>query len=55
MERACEIEFVHVYREGNHVADYLASIGHEMPFSVYSFPIYDPILAYWCHYDVLDS
>ncbi|CAN0923023.1 hypothetical protein LINGRAHAP2_LOCUS33365 [Linum grandiflorum] len=53
MRRAWELEFIHVYCEGNHAADYLASTGHEMPFGVYCFPISDPILAYWCHYNVL--
>ncbi|CAN0922638.1 hypothetical protein LINGRAHAP2_LOCUS33158 [Linum grandiflorum] len=46
MKRALELEFIHVYREGNHVAYYLASVGHEMPFGVYSFPISVPVLAY---------
>ncbi|CAN0923796.1 hypothetical protein LINGRAHAP2_LOCUS33762 [Linum grandiflorum] len=45
MGRAWEIEFIHVYREGNHAADYIAGIGHEMSLSVYNFPISDPLLA----------
>ncbi|CAN0923911.1 hypothetical protein LINGRAHAP2_LOCUS33828 [Linum grandiflorum] len=45
MRRSWEIEFIHVYREGNHVADYLVGIGHEMPLSVSNFPISDPLLA----------
>ncbi|CAN1255418.1 hypothetical protein LINPERPRIM_LOCUS8975, partial [Linum perenne] len=52
-QRAWEVEITHIYREGNHVVDYLASIGHEMQLRAYNFPIFDPLLAYWSHYDVL--
>ncbi|CAN0922234.1 hypothetical protein LINGRAHAP2_LOCUS32986 [Linum grandiflorum] len=50
MKRAWELEFIRVYRKINHAADYLASIGHEMPYGVYSFPISNPVSAYWCRY-----
>ncbi|CAN1768423.1 Putative ribonuclease H protein At1g65750 [Linum perenne] len=43
----------HVYREGNKVADFLASRGHDLPFGSHTFPLSDFNLVYLLRYDCL--
>ncbi|CAN1172200.1 hypothetical protein LINPERHAP1_LOCUS42529 [Linum perenne] len=43
----------HTYREGNKVTDFLANRGHEFPFGVHLFPLFDCNLAYLLRHDCL--
>ncbi|CAN1265847.1 Putative ribonuclease H protein At1g65750 [Linum perenne] len=43
----------HIYREGNHAADYLASIGYDYPFGSHSVSLSDCNLGYFLRYDCL--
>ncbi|CAN1333599.1 Putative ribonuclease H protein At1g65750 [Linum perenne] len=46
-------DHAHVYRESNHVADYLANIGHSCSLGFHSIEQFDPNFCYWLHYDQL--
>ncbi|CAN1833322.1 Putative ribonuclease H protein At1g65750 [Linum perenne] len=43
----------HTYREGNHAADYLASIGYDYPFGSHSVSLSNCNLGYFLRYDCL--
>ncbi|CAN1120452.1 Putative ribonuclease H protein At1g65750 [Linum perenne] len=38
INRDLEVSFSHTYQEGNHVVDYLASIGHNLDFGLHFIP-----------------
>ncbi|CAN1320571.1 Putative ribonuclease H protein At1g65750 [Linum perenne] len=46
-------DHAHIYRESNHVADYLANVGHSCPLGFHSIEQSDPNFCYWLHYDQL--
>ncbi|CAN1155888.1 Putative ribonuclease H protein At1g65750, partial [Linum perenne] len=48
-----EVNILHVYSESNHVADYLANVGHSCPLGFHSIKQSDPNFCYWLHYDQL--
>ncbi|CAN1749432.1 Putative ribonuclease H protein At1g65750 [Linum perenne] len=48
-----EVTISHIYREGNKVADYLASIGHGLPPGNHLIPISDCNLGYYLRYDCM--
>ncbi|CAI0430189.1 unnamed protein product [Linum tenue] len=48
-----QVELRHVYREGNFVADYLASAGHRIQQGVYLYDEPDSLLNYWLFYDLV--
>ncbi|CAN1768424.1 Putative ribonuclease H protein At1g65750 [Linum perenne] len=52
-ERHWSVNIRHVYREGNKVADFLASRGHDLPFGSHTFPLSDFNLVYLLRYDCL--
>ncbi|CAN1732103.1 Putative ribonuclease H protein At1g65750 [Linum perenne] len=39
MLRECEVVIYHVYREGNHSADFLANLGHSLSLGTHQVPI----------------
>ncbi|CAN1131627.1 hypothetical protein LINPERHAP2_LOCUS6507 [Linum perenne] len=43
----------HIFREGNHAADYLASIGYDYPFGSHTVSSSDCNLVYHLRYDCL--
>ncbi|CAN1156946.1 hypothetical protein LINPERHAP2_LOCUS21247 [Linum perenne] len=51
MSRDWEVTIKHVYREANHVVDYLASCGHSLPRGNHSIDTSDCNLAYYLRYD----
>ncbi|CAN1801051.1 Putative ribonuclease H protein At1g65750 [Linum perenne] len=51
--RNWEISLLHVYREANYAADYLANLGRSFDFGFQSFMYPDSRLAYWLRYDLL--
>ncbi|CAN1233376.1 Putative ribonuclease H protein At1g65750, partial [Linum perenne] len=53
LRRDWEVQILHVYRESNHVADYLANIGHSCPLGFHSLEQFDPNFCYWLLYDQL--
>ncbi|CAN1124680.1 Putative ribonuclease H protein At1g65750 [Linum perenne] len=53
LRRDWEVRILHVYRESNHVTDYLANIGHSCPLGFHSIEQFDPNFCYWLHYDQL--
>ncbi|CAN1144174.1 Putative ribonuclease H protein At1g65750 [Linum perenne] len=53
LRRNWEVQILHVYRESNHVADYLANVGHSCPLGFHSVEQSDPNFCYWLHYDQL--
>ncbi|CAI0544574.1 unnamed protein product [Linum tenue] len=48
-----QVQLIHVYREGNFVADYLASAGHKLQQGLHFVDEPDPILNYWLLYDLI--
>ncbi|CAN1283004.1 Putative ribonuclease H protein At1g65750 [Linum perenne] len=48
-----EVRILHIYRESNHAADYLANIVHSCPLGFHSIEQFDPNFCYWLHYDQL--
>ncbi|CAN1133907.1 Putative ribonuclease H protein At1g65750 [Linum perenne] len=53
IQREWMVNVRHVYREANHAADYLASIGHYTPRGTFDFDISDCNLAYFIRYDCM--
>ncbi|CAN1138632.1 Putative ribonuclease H protein At1g65750 [Linum perenne] len=53
LRRDWEVHILHVYRERNHVADYLANMGHSCPLGFHSIEQFDSNFCYWLHYDQL--
>ncbi|CAN1838684.1 Putative ribonuclease H protein At1g65750 [Linum perenne] len=50
--RNWEVSLVHVFREANFAADYLANLGHSCSIGLHLFPYPDPTLAHWLRYDL---
>ncbi|CAN1131702.1 hypothetical protein LINPERPRIM_LOCUS13950 [Linum perenne] len=53
LRRNWEVQILHVYRESNHAADFLANVGHSCPLGFHSIEQSDPNLYYWLLYDQL--
>ncbi|CAN1777552.1 Putative ribonuclease H protein At1g65750 [Linum perenne] len=53
ISRDWEVSFSHVYREGNHAADFLANIGHSLPFGFHLFPTSDCNLGFMLRQDCM--
>ncbi|CAN1170479.1 Putative ribonuclease H protein At1g65750 [Linum perenne] len=53
ISRDWEVSFSHVYREGNHAADFLANTGHSLPFGFHVFPTTDCNLGYFLRRDCM--
>ncbi|CAN1769908.1 Putative ribonuclease H protein At1g65750, partial [Linum perenne] len=51
IRRDWEVQIIHVHREGNHVADLLASRGHSLSVGFHCIKLSNPILSYWLLYD----
>ncbi|CAN1241697.1 Putative ribonuclease H protein At1g65750 [Linum perenne] len=47
------VEIKHTYREGNHAADFLASIGYGYPFGSHTVSVSDSRLVYFLRYDCM--
>ncbi|CAN1165133.1 hypothetical protein LINPERPRIM_LOCUS33574 [Linum perenne] len=47
------IQIRHTYREGNHVADFLASLGYDYPIGSHSILSNDVRLGYFLRYDCM--
>ncbi|CAN1799415.1 Putative ribonuclease H protein At1g65750 [Linum perenne] len=45
--RNWEVVFHHTYREGNRTADFLANLGHSLPFGTHSIPVSDCNLCFY--------
>ncbi|CAI0502095.1 unnamed protein product [Linum tenue] len=48
-----QVEVIHVFREGNVVADYLASLGHSRPPGFHFVDTQCPVLNYWLLFDCM--
>ncbi|CAN0911645.1 Putative ribonuclease H protein At1g65750 [Linum grandiflorum] len=55
LRRNWEVQLFHIYREGNCLADYLASRGHGLPLGTHPVHVSDPAVATWIAYDPLRS
>ncbi|CAN1832077.1 Putative ribonuclease H protein At1g65750 [Linum perenne] len=53
LQRNWEVQILHVYRESNHAADYLANVGHSCPLGFHVLEQLDPNFCYWLRYDQL--
>ncbi|CAN1127777.1 Putative ribonuclease H protein At1g65750, partial [Linum perenne] len=53
LRRDWEVHIIHVYRESNHAADFLANLGHSCPIGFHLVEQFDPNLYYWLLYDQL--
>ncbi|CAL1407399.1 unnamed protein product [Linum trigynum] len=53
LNRDWDVVISHVYREGNRAADYLASLGHSLPFGTHHVDVCSPELCRWLEYDVM--
>ncbi|CAN1830979.1 Putative ribonuclease H protein At1g65750 [Linum perenne] len=53
LDRDWTIQIKHTYREGNHAADFLASIGYDYPFGSHTISISDCNLGYFIRYDCM--
>ncbi|CAN1163374.1 Putative ribonuclease H protein At1g65750 [Linum perenne] len=51
MSRSWRVRVIHIYRECNFLADYLASKGHEAPLGLHPFNLSDASLLQWANYD----
>ncbi|CAN0863346.1 Putative ribonuclease H protein At1g65750 [Linum grandiflorum] len=47
-----ELRHQHIYREANFAADYLANLGHSLPYGMHLFDSSDRGLSHWLHYDL---
>ncbi|CAN1766596.1 Putative ribonuclease H protein At1g65750 [Linum perenne] len=52
-ERDWTIRLTHIYREGNHLADYLANKGHSLAYGTHSIRPDDAMVLYWARYDFM--
>ncbi|CAN1149389.1 Putative ribonuclease H protein At1g65750, partial [Linum perenne] len=52
-DRDWTVRIKHTYREGNHAADFLASIGYDYPFGSHTISISDSNLGYFIRYDCM--
>ncbi|CAN0863350.1 Putative ribonuclease H protein At1g65750 [Linum grandiflorum] len=50
--RQWEVTISHIYREANFAADYLANLGHSLPYGMHLFDSSDRGLSHWLHYDL---
>ncbi|CAN1763773.1 Putative ribonuclease H protein At1g65750, partial [Linum perenne] len=50
--RSWEVSLVHVFREANFAADYLANLGHSCSIGLHLYSHPDPTLAHWLRYDL---
>ncbi|CAI0460785.1 unnamed protein product [Linum tenue] len=53
LAREWEVHIGHIFREGNVVADYLASVGHALPAGVHVFENPSSMLSHWLYFDTL--
>ncbi|CAL1401621.1 unnamed protein product [Linum trigynum] len=53
LAREWEVHVGHIFREGNVVADYLASVGHALPAGVHVFKNPSSMLSNWLYFDTL--
>ncbi|CAN1185855.1 Putative ribonuclease H protein At1g65750 [Linum perenne] len=51
--RPWRVRVYHIYREGNHLVDFLARKGHELPMGVHNVAHTDAQLVYWGRYDIV--
>ncbi|CAN1762964.1 Putative ribonuclease H protein At1g65750, partial [Linum perenne] len=51
MSRTLTVRVIHIYREGNFLADYLANKGHEAPLGLHPVHLSDTSLLQWANYD----
>ncbi|CAN1170050.1 hypothetical protein LINPERPRIM_LOCUS158, partial [Linum perenne] len=49
--RDWEVQIIHVYLEGNHAADFLASRGHSLFVGSHCIELSDLMLSYWLLYN----
>ncbi|CAN1351644.1 Putative ribonuclease H protein At1g65750 [Linum perenne] len=52
-ERDWEVSVKFIYREANHLADYLANKGHEMALGIHTIENSDSGILYWAMYDLV--
>ncbi|CAI0392409.1 unnamed protein product [Linum tenue] len=55
IQREWEVRVEHTFREGNVVADFLASTGHSLPLGLHLVSIPSPQLNYWLLFDLVGS
>ncbi|CAN1778830.1 Putative ribonuclease H protein At1g65750 [Linum perenne] len=48
-----EVSLVHVFREANFAADYLANLGHSCSVGLHLYSHPDPTLAHWLRYNLI--
>ncbi|CAN1813887.1 Putative ribonuclease H protein At1g65750 [Linum perenne] len=53
LHRDWEVKLIHIYREANHAADYLANLGHNTICGSHNVEICDCNLAYFVRHDCL--
>ncbi|CAN1266075.1 Putative ribonuclease H protein At1g65750 [Linum perenne] len=51
LQRNWKLQLVHIFREGNRLADSLANMGHSMSFGLHSVSTSDATVQYWSNYD----
>ncbi|CAN1785321.1 hypothetical protein LINPERHAP1_LOCUS16842, partial [Linum perenne] len=51
IRRDWEVQIIHVYREGNHVVEFLASRGHSLSIDFHCIELSNPMLSYWLLYN----
>ncbi|CAN1164553.1 Putative ribonuclease H protein At1g65750 [Linum perenne] len=52
LRRDWTVNFKHVYREANFLADHLANKGHDLNLGVHNIDITDSRVLYWARYDL---
>ncbi|CAI0430385.1 unnamed protein product [Linum tenue] len=48
-----QVQLLHIYREGNFFADYLASVGHQLQQRFHFLEAPDPMLNYWLYFNLI--
>ncbi|CAN1754318.1 Putative ribonuclease H protein At1g65750 [Linum perenne] len=51
MSRAWQVRILHIFREGNFLADHLANRGHEASLGLHVIDLSDHLLLHWARYD----
>ncbi|CAL1413666.1 unnamed protein product [Linum trigynum] len=51
LSRDWQVKLEHIFREANHTADYLASLGHSLPVGLHVFDVPSSMLAHWLYFD----
>ncbi|CAN1182978.1 Putative ribonuclease H protein At1g65750 [Linum perenne] len=53
LERRWRVRIIHIFREGNHLADHIANRGHDLNFGIHTMRLDDATIQQWARYDLM--